>query len=412
MRSSPLPTAAFARLLLGAMGLAALAPLAACGGNVVVDGKANGNGNGGDGGSGGAEGGGGSGGAEPCVPTVGEGQKLKHVCLPSCPPEGEEQAALSPLVESDSCDDFCCTSTWISSIECGPILEGGKCCFDLTTKSEEICMGRPFVAGGGERSRDVPRARIAPPRGGDGWADKLAPEMSRLAPDTRSALSAAWLRDALFEHASIASFARFAMELLAVGAPADLVAEAQQAMGDEVGHARACFGLAAAYGGAPIGPGPLDVGGCEPRARLADMAEAAAEEGCVGETLSALSARAALAGARDPAVRAALERIATEEEAHAALSWRFVAWALAQGDAETTARVRRVFEELRGVPRADADPPGIELTTWRAHGRLPAADQQGVFRRGLAEVVRPCATALLASVAGRNAPEARAASAS
>lgn len=396
MRSSPLPTAAFARLLLGAMGIAALAPLAACGGNVVLDSKSNGdgNGNGGEGGSGGADGGGGSGGAEPCVPTVGEGQTLKHVCLPSCPPEGEEGAALSPLVESDSCDEWCCFSTWISSIECGPILEGGKCCFDLTTKSEEICMGRPFVAGGAER----PRARVARPRAGDGWADSLAPDVTLLDKDTRSALSTAWLRDALFEHASIASFARFAMELLAVGAPADIVAEAQQAMGDEVGHARACFGLAAAYGRASVGPGPLDVAGCELRARLADIAEAAAEEGCVGETLSALSARAALAGARDPAVRAALERIAAEEEAHAALSWRFVAWALAQGDAETTARVRRVFEELRGVPRADAaDPPGVDTTAWRAHGRLPAAEQQDVFRRGLAEVVHPCATALLAS---------------
>ncbi len=230
--------------------------------------------------------------------------------------------------------------------------------------------------------------------------------MTRLDQDTCSALSAAWLRDALFEHASIASFARFAMELLAVGAPADIVAGAQQAMGDEVGHARACFGLAAAYGRAPVGPGPLDVSGCELRARLADMAEAAAEEGCVGETLSALSARAALSGARDPAVRAALERIAAEEEAHAALSWRFVAWALAQGDAETTTRVRRVFEELRGVPRADAaDPPGIDVTAWRAHGRLPATEQLDVFRRGLAEVVRPLRDS--AARDGRRPPRSR-----
>jgi hypothetical protein len=48
------------------------------------------------------------------------------------------------------------------------------------------------------------------------------------------------------EHASVAAFARFTLDLLALGAPADLVQSAQQALGDEIAHAELCFGLAGA----------------------------------------------------------------------------------------------------------------------------------------------------------------------
>lgn len=380
MRSLPLLTARFTLRLLQTMGLSALVPLAACGGNVVVEGD----------GSGGGGGSGGAGGAEPCVLDVDDGEKLKHVCLPECPPEDEVHAALEAEVEWDSCDEFCCTTVSMTG-KCGPFIEGDQCCFDVTTSSEEICMGRPFIVGGS--------ARVAPSAPRADWSDAAAPRAAALDPDTRRALAEAWTADGLYEHASIASFARFTLELLAVGAPPDILAAAQQAAIDEIAHARACFGLASAYGAGPTGPGALDVGGGSPRRALADVAEAAAEEGCVGETLSAMCARAALDEARDPAVRAALARIAEDEEAHAALAWRFVAWALSQGDAETNLRVRRVFEGARGDAAAGEADARIDPEAWRAHGRLTAADRASVLSRGLAEVVKPCAAALLVAAA-------------
>jgi hypothetical protein len=83
----------------------------------------------------------------------------------------------------------------------------------------------------------------------------------RLDPDTRAALACEWLDDARLEHASVASFARFVLELLALGAPAELVHFAQRALGDEIDHARRCFSLASRYAQEPLGPAALQVDG-------------------------------------------------------------------------------------------------------------------------------------------------------
>ena len=53
-----------------------------------------------------------------------------------------------------------------------------------------------------------------------------------------------WVRRGLYEHASVASFARHTLDLLAAAAPAVLVSEAQQAATDEINHAQLCFGVA------------------------------------------------------------------------------------------------------------------------------------------------------------------------
>src|SRR5688572_10054793 len=71
-----------------------------------------------------------------------------------------------------------------------------------------------------------------------------------------------WANAGLFEHASVAAFARFALQLLALGAPADLVASAQAAMADEIEHARLCFGLAWRYRGRSVGPSALPIADC------------------------------------------------------------------------------------------------------------------------------------------------------
>src|SRR6185503_716009 len=105
--------------------------------------------------------------------------------------------------------------------------------------------------------------------------------------------------DAQLEHASIASFARFVLVLLAVGAPADLVAGAQQALADEVEHARACFSLASRFAETPLGPAPLRIDGALEAPTLARAAADAVVEGCIGETLAAAQAAAQLEVAVD-----------------------------------------------------------------------------------------------------------------
>jgi hypothetical protein len=141
--------------------------------------------------------------------------------------------------------------------------------------------------------------------------------------------AAAWLEDALGEHASIAAFARAAQELLAVGAPAELVAGCQRAALDEVRHARACLGIASRLAGVRLAFGPLAP--LAPRApSLARLAADTFVEGCVEETLGAVIAERRLAAERDPRVRGVLRMRARDEARHAALAWRTVAWAAAR----------------------------------------------------------------------------------
>lgn len=226
----------------------------------------------------------------------------------------------------------------------------------------DYCSGRPLL--------DGDDALAAPVRPGGAWLGAQVPEDSLGDPpaDLRPALAAAWLDDARMEHASVAAFARAALELLAVGAPAELLAGCAQAGLDEVRHAQACFALAAAHGAA-MEPGPLPL--LAPRAGgLVALACDTFREGCVGETIAALSAMRAARVCRAPAVTAALAQIAEDETRHAELAWATLAWAVRTGGAEVEAAVRALAAELRaeafaGDPQTSTDEPDLA-----AFGRL------------------------------------------
>ncbi len=173
-----------------------------------------------------------------------------------------------------------------------------------------------------------------------------------MAPALRDRVAQHWTEIAQMEHASIAAFARFVLQLLAFGAPQELVADAQRAMADETTHARLAYGLASAYAGRDIGPAPIAIGGClDGAAEVRAFVATTFAEGCVGEVMAALEAREALEYAQEPAVRAALETIARDEARHAELAWRTVAWALA---AEPP-RLRRSARSSTRNARARAD---------------------------------------------------------
>jgi hypothetical protein len=124
---------------------------------------------------------------------------------------------------------------------------------------------------------------------------------------------------------------------------------------------------------------------------LAALAASAVKEGCVGETVAAVMAAEQLARAKDPAVRAALARIAVDEGRHAELAWRAVTWAVREGGAEVRAAVAQAFAEALASPAPGAD--GAEALA--DHGRLDAATAARVAAVALGEVVAPAARALL-----------------
>ena len=65
------------------------------------------------------------------------------------------------------------------------------------------------------------------------------PDLTSLDSTTRAHIAQEWTAMGLAEHASVASFARFTLQLMAVGAPAELLHAAQLGAADEV----CCDGL-------------------------------------------------------------------------------------------------------------------------------------------------------------------------
>jgi hypothetical protein len=215
---------------------------------------------------------------------------------------------------------------------------------------------------------------------------------TELSDETRRAVARGWLDDALAEHASVASFARATLELLAVAAPPALLAAHQRAGLQEIRHAERCFALARAYGGGAVDPGPIAV----PLPRGGGLARLACDtfvEGCVNETIGALLAARALEACTVTPVRDVLRIIAAEEAAHAALAWKTLAWALKEGGAEVA---RAVLDRARRAAAVNVYIAHESAATdLRAHGRLDDAAIRSATHDAWQLVIEPL-------LAGRN----------
>jgi hypothetical protein len=252
-------------------------------------------------------------------------------------------------------------------------------------------IGRPFLCDG--------QARLASAEQRADWCAALpdaAPALDLITNEKlRGTIASGWLQRALMEHASVAAFARFSLQLLGLGAPAELVNAAARAQADEIGHAQDCFALARRHGAGDLGPGPLPLAGALAETNLRSIVLGTIAEGCIGETLAALEAAEACAHCTDPVARAVLERIAEDETRHAQLAWRFVAWALETGHPGLLVDVRAAFGRELGSPLPAASSSDLDRGLLQ-HGLMSDTLRSWLRMRVLREVIAPCADALLA----------------
>jgi len=217
--------------------------------------------------------------------------------------------------------------------------------------------------------------------------------------EVRRALADHWSEVALLEHASIASFSLFALALLSVGAPPGLVEGAHKAAMDEVEHAKLAFRLASRFAGEPLAPGPLPIADAGSLgSSIHELAVSTAREGCVGETVGAVEARAALERATDDEVRRVLSIVERDESTHAELAWQTVRWAIDSGGRSVRDAVAVAFRHELAVPLVPAAPRSAEMELLAAHGVLPPAELVEARKRALVEVVRPAVMALLGAL--------------
>ncbi|WP_437678937.1 hypothetical protein [Sorangium sp. So ce131] len=284
-----------------------------------------------------------------------------------------------------------------------------SCCYLVGSIS---CDGRPLLIRGEPRLAPLDRA-------GSAWSTtawrrfELAladADLRALAPAERRELGRRWAERGRNEHASVASFGRFALGLMAVGAPPELLEAAHRAAVDEVRHARIALSIASAYAGEPVGVGPLPLsgalegidgaGGIDP---LEALTLATVVEGCVGETLSAVEAEVAAQAAEAPAVRMALQAIARDETRHAELAWAFVRWAIAASGPALREHVAAAFARaLTEAGAAAASGRGDAPAGAAAHGFLSSGELHHLRQQVISDVLRPAAAALTdAAPAGR-----------
>ena len=188
------------------------------------------------------------------------------------------------------------------------------------------------------------------------WCD--APSRADIVQNARKA--AEWRRQALGEHASVASFAAFSLQLMVNGAPPALLTAAANAAADEVRHGQQSFALAAMFdSGNASSPTAFPTRAIDSlrSQSLAELAEAALREGGVDETVSVLRAAQRLDSDAEQLTaeeQRVLFGIVQDETRHAVLAWRTVAWE-SRDNEELTNRLHQVIEELRERYKSEAE---------------------------------------------------------
>jgi hypothetical protein len=254
----------------------------------------------------------------------------------------------------------------------------------LECQMQACAIGRPFLVAGAHRTAEIAERA-------DWICGGMTPALDGLTDELRDTLAAHWREVGLMEHASVAAFARFAMQLLAQGAPPDLVLAAQDAMRDETQHARLAFALASAYAGRDIGPGPLAIDGALDEESPRDILRMVIREGCIGETVAAIEAAEAAEHATDPLVKHTLARIADDEQRHAELAWRYVTWAVSHDGSLADVLLAEVSAARGEEPAGRDDDDGL-----LAHGVVTEAVRARLRRAALAQIIAPTASSLVA----------------
>lgn len=272
------------------------------------------------------------------------------------------------------------------------ITRPAECCYETeSVRCEEMNgFGRPYYRGSCPViARPVRRKRSGQRR--LRWEGK--------GPVRRRELAALWVRRGALEHAAVASFGRFALDLLALGAPDDLVQDAIRAIREEARHAKLAFAVAASLGDRGHEPGrlPIDVSlntTCEEFVRRTVV------EGCVAETIGTdlLKARAEATVSRS--LRRILKRLAKDETRHADLGFRALEFALRFGGEAARKAAETAFTEALGAQWAALDgAPGEDIVADVMLGEITLGTRREITRKAIQERVLPAARALGLEVA-------------
>jgi len=229
---------------------------------------------------------------------------------------------------------------------------------------------------------------------------ELERQLSGLAPEVRRALDGEWSAVAAETHAGVAHFAHFALELLSLAAPPELLEGANRAALDELARARHCFALASVYAGRELGPLPLPLRSIPPAAfDMASAVERVVRQGCVDEALALAEWQLIRSRPLPNAVASVVSLLLAGAAEKLQLAHTFVCFALAENGAVARPAAERAFARALAARRAEVPAPSpLPDAVLREHGRLTVAERMLLRGDELARLVEPLAKAALRGV--------------
>jgi hypothetical protein len=248
--------------------------------------------------------------------------------------------------------------------------------------------------GRGRQLRRRGRVLLPVTRDGADWAGAALSIQGR--EQVPTGVADQWRENGRTEHASVASFARLTLDLMALGAPPALVAAANQDSLDEIRHTEACFSLAAALDGKLESPGAFpEVQSVQTLSRvrivaLAQLAVSSLVDGALHEGVSARIIAKLARRCEEPTITRVLTQIAADEGRHAAHGWDVVEWCLREGGAPVAYALLGAAERLPGEmhsPLPEAARSGA-WERWGIHGAALEADEYAAARWSLVRRVR------------------------
>jgi hypothetical protein len=179
--------------------------------------------------------------------------------------------------------------------------------------------------------------------------------------------------------------------MMALGAPAELLLEIQQAAADEVRHAQGAVELLSALKGVELSFGALPTATLSLSTSRAELMALLLREACVNETLGVAELGEALARCAEPKITAHLKEVIEDETRHASLAWRSLKWLLEGADELERGALCVLAQELTMSDHGWASPPLDSLTeALNAYGVLSAEQVKRAHQRALREVITPC----------------------
>jgi hypothetical protein len=202
------------------------------------------------------------------------------------------------------------------------------------------------------------------------WTNGLTDSATSHTSSMQAQAAAAWRENGRTEYASVAAFAQLTIDLMALGAPPHLLADAQQDALDEIRHAQLCFSLAHSLDGRAMSPAPFPHAQSMralPSTRTLALARLAIDSLIEGALLEGYSARIiARLGTRceHTATVEVLKELAADEGRHSRHGWDVVEWCLLEGGAHVARALRGASLALPSEPKENQSFWAESKTTW------------------------------------------------